>query len=246
MTEPSRRGQSRGARGAPHRPRRARLRFRRRGVRHIAGRARGRVRRGARTAAAARAAAATAAQQAAADAAAAARMSADIRAALIRGVHGAHSRGAPVVEPRHAHDPPQAAQGIDVAQLAPPLLRAPSKLPPFALCDLVRDIEQGGKNVDVFYGPLVGCIEDGKRLKPGLLNLSDAKKFEHRMVQYIAIRYYQHSFVTPVTGKMLLDSGRAAKKADARFRKATWCAFTAQVALAAQQGHPIVYANNAV
>jgi len=116
-------------------------------------------------AAAARAAAATAAQQAAADAAAAARMSADIRAALIRGAQGAHSRGAPVV-PRHAQDPPQAAQGIDVAQLAPQLLGAPSKLPPFALCDLVQDMEQGGKDVDVAYGPLVGCIEDGKRLKP--------------------------------------------------------------------------------
>jgi len=45
---------------------------------------------------------------------------------------------------------------------------------------------------------------------------------------------------------MLLDSGRAAKKADARFCKTSWYAFTAQVALAAQQGHPIVYANNAV
>jgi len=96
---------------------------------------------------------------------AAARMSADIRAALIRGAQGAHSRGAPVV-PRHAQDPPQAAQGIDVAQLAPQLLGAPSKLPPFALCDLVQDMEQGGKDVDVAYGPLVGCIEDGKRLKP--------------------------------------------------------------------------------
>ncbi|KAJ1452366.1 hypothetical protein M885DRAFT_527284, partial [Pelagophyceae sp. CCMP2097] len=109
------------------------------------------------------------------------------------------------------------SQGIDVAQLAPPLLGAPSKLPPFALCDLVRDMEQGGKDVDVAYGPLVGCIEDGKRLKPGLLDSADAKKFEHRMVQYIAIRNYQHSFVTPATGKTLIKSGRAAKKADNRF-----------------------------
>ncbi|KAJ1446905.1 hypothetical protein M885DRAFT_624858 [Pelagophyceae sp. CCMP2097] len=77
---------------------------------------------------------------------------------------------------------------------------------------------------DGAHGPLVDYIEGGK-LKPAFA--SDKGLFEHRMIQYVAIRYY-HS--TETTANKLLKFSRIARKADATLLKfKSWYAITVHV-----------------
>jgi hypothetical protein len=193
-----------------------------------------------RAAAAERATAAVAAESAAADAAAAARSAAAIRASLSRGApeHAAvRDRGAPVAPPLRtavplaAPPPPVAPPVAPVAPPVPPVPLAapppPPRLPPFAVCDVVRDMERG----DGAHGPLVHYIEDGK-LKPAFA--VDKKLFEHRMIQYVAIRYYRS---TETTANKLLKFGRIARQADATLVKfKSWYAITVHVVREARGG----------